>query len=70
MIQEEIKCLAITFTPEEVQTLLTLGQTSHQNRVDFLKSKHSVTIEQANSCSNILAEIYFAARSFRNENSL
>jgi hypothetical protein len=65
VIQEEQKQLVLTFTPDEATTLTTLGYTSHFDRVQFLECKNNVPKEQANACSNLLSEIYFAAARFK-----
>jgi hypothetical protein len=70
MIQEEQKQLVLTFTPEEIETLLVLGNTSHYERVKFLESFKRVNEQQANECSNLLSEIYFAAAKFKRQNPL
>jgi len=68
----EEKSLVLTFTPEEVKALLAIGRTSHHDRVDFLNKtrpspNHSK--ERNEACSNILAEIFFAANDFNRNQS-
>jgi len=70
VIHEKQINLVLTLTPKEIKTLLTLGNTSHCDRVKFLESVRNVSNEQANDCSNLLAEMYFAAARYKKENSL
>jgi len=63
------KSLVLTFTPEEVKALLAIGGTSHLARVSLLnKCRGSNNLEENNqACSNLLADIYFAANDFNKE---
>jgi hypothetical protein len=66
IIQEEVPNLVLTFTPEEVKALLAIGGTSHVCRVKFLsdaRGPHNYK-EKNEECSNLLAEVYFAAADF------
>jgi hypothetical protein len=65
VIHKEQKQLVLTFTLEEIETLTTLGDTSHFDRVKFLESRSEITKDKANACSKLLAEIYFAAAEFK-----
>ena len=71
IVQEKVTNLVLTFTPEEVKSLLAIGGTSHVSRVKFLDGTRGPYNYKENNeaCSNVLAEIYFSASDFhRNEN--
>jgi len=65
----EEKSLVLTFTPEEVKALLPIGGTSDNSRVALLNKCYSINNnpERNKQCSNLLAEIYFAANDFNKE---
>jgi hypothetical protein len=70
VVSEEVKYLVLTFTPEEINDLKTLGRTSHYERVKLLQAKYNSNDTQADKCSSLISEIYFAAAKFKKENSL
>jgi hypothetical protein len=67
MVEEEVRSLTVTFTPEEVEYLTNLGKTSHVDRIVMLGKYNNKNHNDAKT-SNLMAELYFAAAAFkRNE---
>jgi len=71
-IYEDQTLLTLTFTPEELKALLALGGTSDINRVELLNKCHGPYNSKENNkeCSQLLAEIYFAASDFNRNQKL